>query len=105
VRRPVHHHQGCGCGCGGEPEPDPTRDWSAVGDDELVCYCSQVAKKAVVDAIALGAVTMPLLGAMTGAGRVKECAKNNPSGRSCAGDLAELVRLYAGRVVPPPTKS
>jgi hypothetical protein len=53
-----------------------------------------VTKKVLVDAIQMGAYTLPLVKTMTGAGRVRRCDENNPSGRSCEADLAELIRLY-----------
>lgn len=97
MRRGVSFHQGCGCGCGGHgegPGIPPSRDWAAAGDEEIVCHCGQVTKRAIVEAIELGAYTLPLLKTLTGAGRGKRCAETNPRGESCEADLATLLERY-----------
>ncbi len=90
----------CGCGCGhhgegGSAIDRPSRDWLAASADETVCYCQGVSKGALLEAIAQGAYTTPLLKAMTGAGRGRQCKQRHPLERTCEADLDELVRLYA----------
>ncbi len=94
----------CGCGCGQHGGAGQTAydgpDWASLPDHTLVCPCRGVSKAQVKEAIRLGAYTVPLLGAMTGAGRGNECAQKHPQGRSCQADLAELIRIY--QTEPPP---
>lgn len=97
MSRPHQHNCGCGCGQHGPAEdgPPPSRDWAQAADDELVCYCQTVSKGSLKEAIRQGAYTLPLLKAMTGAGRGRQCKQRHPLGRGCEADLEELIRLYA----------
>ncbi|MCB2188193.1 MAG: (2Fe-2S)-binding protein [Deltaproteobacteria bacterium] len=92
-------HEGCGCGCGGHEAPVRPgfsgRDWRAAADDEVVCPCRGITKAQVVEAIASGAFTLPLLKISTGAGRGKDCRTRHPRGRSCELDLEDLLAVYA----------
>jgi bacterioferritin-associated ferredoxin len=94
----MSHSHDCGCGCGnrGGRVDEPSRDWAQAEGDETVCYCQGVTKAALLTAIEQGAFTAPLLKAMTGAGRGKQCKQRHPLGRTCEADLDELVRLYGG---------
>jgi NAD(P)H-nitrite reductase large subunit len=87
-------HDGCGCGCGnhggGQDHPDKPRQWESVPDDEIICHCSKITKKVLVDAIRNGAYTVPLLKVLTGIGRTKPC----PNNHECVRDAMELVQIY-----------
>ena len=69
-------------------------DWAQAADDELVCYCNRVTKAQVVDAIRMGACTVPLIKTATQAGRGKDCKRVHPEARTCEGDLDQLLDLY-----------
>ena len=97
-RRPLahKHDHGQSCGCGSHASVGPAgRDWAAAGPDEVVCPCRGLSKAAILEAIAAGAFTLPLLKTMTGAGRGRDCKTLHPEGHDCQADLAALLDLYA----------
>jgi NAD(P)H-nitrite reductase large subunit len=87
-------HDDCGCGCGGHGDdtahPHEPRQWEAIDDEEIICHCSKISKKTLVDAIRNGAYTIPLLKILTGIGRTKSC----PNNHECVHDAMELVQVY-----------
>jgi NAD(P)H-nitrite reductase large subunit len=98
---------GCGCGCGHHNVAPLTAydgpDWTKEPDDAVVCHCLGVTKGQVLEAIKMGAYTVPLLKIMTGTVNGNECKQKHPLGRSCEVDLEQLIRLYQD--VPPPFES
>jgi NAD(P)H-nitrite reductase large subunit len=88
----------CGCGCHDSEnkasKPTDLPDWAQAPGETLVCHCGQVSKSKIVEAIRLGAYTLPLVKTMTGAGRGNDCEAKNPLGRCCIPDIQELIRLY-----------
>ena len=62
----------------------------------LICYCGQVGKGRVLQAIAAGAATLQQLREMTGVcPENADCARNNPTGKCCAPDILALLREHA----------
>jgi len=96
---------GCSCGCDHHHGAGPRAaydgpDWTQEPGDAVVCHCLGVTKAQVLDAIAKGAYTVPLLKIMAGTAQGSDCKKKHPLGRTCEVDLAELIRLYQSE--PPP---
>ncbi len=67
-----------------------------IPESQLVCYCSQVTKGAVIEAIRNGASSVQVLQEATGAGVGGNCKKLNPSGKCCHTDLRVLLQEYGG---------
>lgn len=92
----IHHHDDCGCGCGSGGHGDDStqaetpKQWEAVADEEIICHCSNISKKTIVNAIRNGAYTVPLLKILTGIGRTRPC----PNDHHCVIDAMELVKVY-----------
>lgn len=91
---------GCGCGCGETPaavDPELGAFWKDAPATEIVCYCGQVSKGSLVEAIQRGAYTLPVIKIMTGACKGKDCETLNPRSRCCAKDIQQLIALYGQR--------
>lgn len=71
------------------------KDWGKAPMDAVVCYCSNVTKASIVDAIAKGATTIKQLAEQTQAGVGGECAAKNPSGKCCHQDIQSILDAYA----------
>lgn len=56
------------------------REGEMMGNNEIVCYCSNVTKGQIVDAIHEGAKTLDDIKRMTGACTIGRCAELNPKG-------------------------
>jgi len=69
-------------------------DWKNESNERLVCFCSQVNKKTVVEAILNGASEVKMIQKETKAGVGKRCHELNPSGRCCHSDLKALLNIY-----------
>ncbi len=50
-------------------------------NEEIVCYCSNVTKGEIVDALDKGARTLADIQEMTGACTIGNCKEKNPSGK------------------------
>ena len=74
------------------------KDWEKAPMDEVVCYCSNVTKAGIINAIAKGAKTIKQVAEKTQAGIGAECAVKNPSGMCCHGDIQNLLDLYVEAV-------
>lgn len=59
-------------------------------DEEVVCECGKVTKRAIVDAVKNGASTLPLIKIITGAGRGRPC----PNDHGCLVDVREIIARY-----------
>lgn len=60
-------------------------------DDELVCYCSKVNKKAILDAHGQGASSLADIRTVTGACTLAQCAVKSPRHRCCAREIRTLI--------------
>jgi len=59
-------------------------------NEELICYCKQVTKKEVVNAIEQGAKNLKDVQEITNACTGNQCKELNPKGVCCSGDINEL---------------
>jgi len=69
-------------------------DWEKADSDEIVCWCIMVDKEAIVNAIQAGAPTIEQIREITDARSGNQCKIANPSEKSCATDITELIRIY-----------
>ena len=69
-------------------------DWKSAGDEKTVCYCQQVNKGAIVEAIKGGADSVAAIKEATNAGRGVNCRELNPAGRCCHPDIKKIIELY-----------
>ena len=60
--------------------------------DEIVCWCSNVSKQSILDAIQNGARSMDDLRRMTGACTVGRCKELSPRGRCCSIEIQMLLK-------------
>ena len=58
---------------------------------ELICYCKQITKEEVVEAIEDGAETLLDVQLITNACTGNQCADLNPKGVCCSGDIDKLL--------------
>lgn len=70
------------------------KDWFKANNDEIVCYCLNVDKQTVVNAIKNGSQTLAQLKESTKACTGGNCKTLNPKGMCCSADLLELIRIY-----------
>ncbi|WP_201354213.1 (2Fe-2S)-binding protein [Hydrogenimonas urashimensis] len=73
-------------------------DATTLDDDDLICYCIEVDKKSIVEAIRNGATDLKAIKEKTGACSGHECAEKNPNGRCCSKEIRQLIDLYCKRV-------
>ena len=59
--------------------------------DETVCWCSNVSKQSILDAIQNGARSMDDIRRVTGAGIVGRCQELSPRGRCCSIEIRMLL--------------
>jgi len=59
--------------------------------DEIICYCKQVTKSEIEQAISVGAKTLKDIQETTGACTGNQCKELNPSGRCCSSDINALL--------------
>ena len=69
-------------------------NWKEEADETLVCFCSQVNKGTVVEAIRNGASDVKSIQEETKAGIGGRCMELNPRGRCCHPDIKELLEIY-----------
>jgi len=58
---------------------------------ETVCWCSNVSKQSILDAIQNGARTMADIRRMTGACTLGRCKERSPRGRCCSNEITMLL--------------
>lgn len=63
-------------------------------NDQLICYCDNVTKGQIIEAMDQGAKTLADIKRMTGACCSCKCAELNPSGKCCAQDIAMVMHDY-----------
>jgi NAD(P)H-nitrite reductase large subunit len=67
------------------------------GNDQMVCYCKQVNRGRIIQAIADGASTLKQIQKATGAGTGKRCKELNPKGVCCIPDIQAILKAETGR--------
>lgn len=69
-----------------------------MGDaDEIICYCSNVTKRQILDAAANGAATLQEVREMTNACTIGRCKEMSPKKRCCSGDIIKLLKENAAK--------
>ena len=63
-------------------------------NNKMICYCDQVTKGEIMEAMEKGAKTLADIKRMTGACCSCKCAELNPSGKCCAQDIALVMKEY-----------
>lgn len=79
--------------------------WRDNPDSVTVCYCKNVKKGEIVNAIKNGNNTLVKIQQSTSACTGKECKKMNPSGKCCADDIHELIFIYSANTDEPHVSS
>jgi len=59
--------------------------------DEFVCWCSQVTKRTLLEAIRNGATDMAAIRAVTKACTIGRCKELSPRRRCCSQDIQKLI--------------
>jgi len=67
-------------------------DVTTLSDDDYICYCTEVDKKTIVNAINSGATTLKAIKERTTACTGNECATLNPNKRCCSKEIKELLK-------------
>lgn len=60
-------------------------------EDKVVCYCSNVTKRQILEAVRNGAKTLSDIQKMTMACTAGDCAEKNPKKRCCSSDIIEIL--------------
>ena len=68
-------------------------DVTTLSDDDLICYCTKVDKKTIVNAIKAGSNTLKSIKEATTACTGDECATLNPNKRCCSKEIKQLLKL------------
>lgn len=61
---------------------------------EIVCYCSNVTKEQILEAIAEGATTLQDIKRMTGACTLCRCEELHPDKRCCGRDILKILKEH-----------
>lgn len=69
-------------------------NWEAASDNETVCYCRNISKKIIVEAIRNGNQSLKSIQNTTTACTGNSCKVMNPSGDCCFKDIMELIKIY-----------
>ena len=67
-------------------------------DDDIVCYCSNVTKGEIVEAIRNGAKTLEDIRRATSACTIGRCKELSPRKRCCSPDIIELIKQYSNKM-------
>ncbi len=62
--------------------------------DQNICYCKNVTKKDIIEAIKNGAETLSDIQKTTSAYTGSDCETLNPKGRSCNVDIFQILKEY-----------
>ncbi|MFQ5736313.1 MAG: (2Fe-2S)-binding protein [Thermodesulfobacteriota bacterium] len=73
------------------------RAMTRVDENPVICYCMDVRKEAIIDALKKGAGTFKDIQSATGASTGNECETKNPAGRCCAPLIIEIVEGWRGK--------
>ena len=63
-------------------------------NNKMICYCDQVTKGEIIEAMEKGAKTLADIKRMTGACCSCKCVELNPCGKCCAQDIALVMKEY-----------
>jgi NAD(P)H-nitrite reductase large subunit len=77
-------------------KPTGSIDVRFINDNEYICYCIEVDKKTVVEAIRNGANTLEDIKKTTKACTGSQCKEKNPTGKCCAPQIRQLLAIYKG---------
>jgi NAD(P)H-nitrite reductase large subunit len=69
-------------------------DVRTLNNDDLICYCCDIDKKTIVDAIENGSRTLKEIKKTTKACTGDECATLNPNKRCCSREIKQLIEIY-----------
>lgn len=58
---------------------------------EIICYCSNVSRQEIIDAIKNGAKTLRDIRNMTGACTAGKCKELNPKKKCCSSDIMKII--------------
>ncbi len=61
--------------------------------NQTICYCKNVSKKVILDAIKDGAKTLKDIQEKTGACTGNQCKELNPSGKCCSEEIENLLNI------------
>ncbi|GAM08336.1 BFD-like [2Fe-2S] binding domain protein [Geobacter sp. OR-1] len=61
---------------------------------ETVCWCSNISKKSIIEAIQNGAVSIDDIRKMTGACTLGRCKEMSPRKRCCSKEIMQLLNSY-----------
>ena len=85
-------------------EIDMEENRNAADREEIICWCSNVSRGQIWDAMDRGARTLGDIQASTGACTLCQCAERNPRGTGGGGDIRRVMREYlAGQAKPAET--
>jgi NAD(P)H-nitrite reductase large subunit len=62
--------------------------------DEIICWCSNVTRADIENAMDEGAKTLDDIKEMTGACTICKCKEMNPKHRCCKGDIRHVMAEY-----------
>ena len=63
-------------------------------NEEIVCYCSNVTRVQILNALANGAKTLGDIRQMTGACTIGKCRELNPTGKCCSPQIMNIIEQY-----------
>ena len=66
-----------------------------MNNKDLICYCIEIDKKTIVDAIKNGNISLEMIKNTTKACTGNQCKEKNPSGQCCSKDIKELIKIYS----------
>ena len=76
--------------------PKNYSDVKTLDDDDFICFCIEVDKKTIVQAIQEGASTLKEIKETTKACTGNECKTKNPTGKCCSPQIKKLIEIYKG---------
>ena len=66
-------------------------------DDQMVCYCSNVTRRQIEEAMDKGAATLADIREMTGACTKGNCKELSPTGKCCAPVIMQIMEAYRNK--------
>jgi len=69
----------------------------------IICFCKNVDRETIINAIKAGADSLKKVQQATGACTGGQCLQLNPKKTCCSADIEELVREYSGLATPSKT--
>lgn len=71
------------------------KDWKSAKNSDVVCYCKNINKKIIVDAILMGNNSLQSIKEKTTACTGEDCKDLNPSRKCCSSEINELISIYS----------